>query len=198
MKTNVNNRNSRGFTLIEMVGVLAVIAILAALLVPKIFAAINESRYANTVASVNSVKAATMTYFGKYGKFAMANGVAMPTGGTNSWDSVLLTEGLLEKPFTPRMGDGTATVEVITDSGAEASFDFDGSGNFTTSTNGTWSVICVISNVPLVDAYELSKRIDGDTLSATNASTTSDYKGRVKYNVTSGNTGPVWIYLAHK
>jgi prepilin-type N-terminal cleavage/methylation domain-containing protein len=65
MKTRKQINNRSGFTLIEMVGVLAVIAILAALLVPKIFAAINDSRYSSAVSSINSVKAASMSYFAK-------------------------------------------------------------------------------------------------------------------------------------
>ena len=48
MKINTHlpkRRQSKAFTLIEMIGVLAVIAILAALLIPKIFNAINSAQY---------------------------------------------------------------------------------------------------------------------------------------------------------
>ena len=69
MKTNHSNKRSQGFTLIEMVGVLAVIAILAALLVPKIFGAMAESRCSNTVSSINSLKTAVMDYYGKKNAF---------------------------------------------------------------------------------------------------------------------------------
>ena len=44
-------RKATGFTLIEMIGVLAVIAILAALLIPKVFEAINNSRINNAAVS---------------------------------------------------------------------------------------------------------------------------------------------------
>jgi prepilin-type N-terminal cleavage/methylation domain-containing protein len=48
MKLKTKTNNNKGFTLIEMIGVLAVIAILAALLIPKVFQAITEARI-NTV-----------------------------------------------------------------------------------------------------------------------------------------------------
>src|SRR3989442_1205450 len=60
-------RRSVAFTLIEMIGVLAVIAILAALLIPKIFEAINNARISNALVSYNTVKTACMDHYAKYG-----------------------------------------------------------------------------------------------------------------------------------
>ena len=57
MKVNsvkTNRAASHGFTLIEMIGVLAVIAILAAMLLPKVFSAINDSRVNNAAVSVET------------------------------------------------------------------------------------------------------------------------------------------------
>ena len=73
-RTSLNKKRTQGFTLVEMIGVLAVIAVLAALLVPRVFAAINESRLNNAVSGVNGVKSAAMQYFGKYGCFGDASG----------------------------------------------------------------------------------------------------------------------------
>ncbi len=57
-------RNSRGpdhaFTLIEMIGVLAVIAVLAALLIPKIFESINSARLNQAVLSCQTIKTAAL------------------------------------------------------------------------------------------------------------------------------------------
>src|SRR5213594_3055568 len=64
---NQSIKSSQAFTLIEMIGVLAVIAILASMLIPKIFEAINSARINNTVQSYNTIKTAVMDHYGKYG-----------------------------------------------------------------------------------------------------------------------------------
>jgi prepilin-type N-terminal cleavage/methylation domain-containing protein len=63
--TLVQKRKAQAFTLIEMIGVLAVIAILAALLIPKVFEAINNSRINNAAVSYNTVKAALSDHYAK-------------------------------------------------------------------------------------------------------------------------------------
>src|SRR6516225_12189726 len=65
----VGNHQNKGFTLIEMIGVLAVIAILAAVLIPKVFEAINNARVNNAAMTVNSVKTACVDHYAKYGSF---------------------------------------------------------------------------------------------------------------------------------
>ena len=55
-----SRKSNQAFTLIEMIGVLAVIAILASMLIPKIFEAINSARINNTVQSYNAVKTAVL------------------------------------------------------------------------------------------------------------------------------------------
>ncbi len=212
MKTSVRH-NRGGFTLIEMVGVLAVIAILAALLIPKIFAAINESRLNNAVVSYNSVKSAAMMYFGKYGKFGGVGGTNLlaaeiaspPTGNATNWDAkVLLTEQLVEKPFATKVGSDN-TVEIrpclaaaATVDGSNAGYDLSGAGGGNTAGSGQSVVEAVMKGVALDDARDLSLRIDGPSMTETDA-TTTDIRGRVKYTVTSGqNTTDVYIYIAHK
>ncbi len=63
----------QGFTLIEMIGVLAVIAILASMLIPKIFEAINSARVNNAAVSYNAMKTAVMDHYGKYGSILVSN-----------------------------------------------------------------------------------------------------------------------------
>src|SRR5215470_4071244 len=110
MKTSLTKRPKyAAFTLIEMIGVLAVIAILASLLIPKILNAINDSKINNAVLSYNTMKTAVMEHYGKYGKFQGAGGAALTSGTV--FDAVLLQDGLIDKPFASRIAaDNTSTV----------------------------------------------------------------------------------------
>src|SRR5687767_9385228 len=96
--SNKSRKSSQGFTLIEMIGVLAVIAILASMLIPKIFEAINSSRINNAVQSYNTIKTAVMDHYGKYGSINMSNGVAIAStdAALANYDTqVLLREALI-------------------------------------------------------------------------------------------------------
>ena len=188
MKTELNHSKSRaGFTLIEMIGVLAIIAILAAILVPKIVSAISDSRFSSTVASINSCKAASMSYYGKNTSF-----------GTNTYafDGSLVTGNFLENLVAFKLGTGSALeVTNVAGSGgtAAAAYKLDGVNTIT----GTAVVECVLTNVAAADAMELSKRIDGTALS-TNVVTAADVVGRVVYAAPVAGLTTVYVYLAHQ
>src|SRR5438874_2731032 len=103
-------RHCTGFTLIEMVGVLAVIAILASLLIPKIFESINNARLAHAQLSYQTVKTAVMEHFAKFYSLNSSNGVTIPVSATtnlDNFDSILLSEGLLDKPFMLKIGNAS-------------------------------------------------------------------------------------------
>lgn len=183
-KTPSQNRSRAGFTMVEMVGVLAVIGILAAMLTPKILSSINDSRLNNTVVSLNSVKSAVAAYFSKTGVFTNAS----------NFDLTLVSLEYLERPFACKIGSGSLVQVVNGPGNGTAGYTFDG---VTTNTLGASSVVeCLISNVYIADALDLSTRIDGTSLSATN-NTTADGRGRVTYGFTSGS-GTVYVYLAHR
>ena len=61
-------KRRKAFTLIEMIGVLAVIAILAALLIPKVFSAINDARVNGLCVTCETLKTAVADHYGKYGR----------------------------------------------------------------------------------------------------------------------------------
>jgi prepilin-type N-terminal cleavage/methylation domain-containing protein len=186
MKTRIQNRPSRAFTLVEMVGVLAVIAILASMLTPKIFSAISDARLTSAVSSLDVLKAATAAYYSKNG--------SLPTSST--FDQLLITGEFLEKRFECKLGTGDMIQAVAGPAGfGNTGYKLDGTVNLMTAA-GTTVVECLLSNVPVADAWELSKRVDGVEMSATSLAT-NDLVGRVLYNHTTGN-GTVFIYLGHR
>ncbi len=221
MKTNMTSRSSkRGFTLVEMIGVLAIIAVLAALLIPRIFQAINEARVNGAALSYNSIKSAAMSHFGKYGRFGNATGAAYDPGAdfpVDNYDRVLLAGGFTEKPFETRLGDGS-NVRIVAAAAAggpvamnTATYDLDGTTGLNDASAGSMVLEIVLTNVALDDAQELNRKIDGENLgegalvdhdndpgTPPQAVTGQDFRGRVKYDMSAGTTGPVHIYIAHK
>lgn len=196
-------KKASGFTLIEMIGVLAVIAILAALLIPKIFEAINNARINNAAITIGTCKSAVADHYAKYGSLASTNGTAvtLPHPG---FDVALLQEGFLDKPFSVKISSvATNTVQLVqglapaaTPTGTDASYDLDGAGGNDAGPATATVVEAVIYGVNANDAWELSKRIDGEALSEANAAT-ADLEGRVKYGTPSANT-EVHVYLTHR
>ena len=107
----VPQRDSRGFTLIEMIGVLAVLAVLAALVLPKVFDVIAESRVNALAASVKAYETAVIKYYSDLGSLLPLNAAGSPTAETggdsatatslaarltlSSSDALVLSTGLL-------------------------------------------------------------------------------------------------------
>src|SRR5262249_8645623 len=125
----LNRKRRQAFTLIEMIGVLAVIAILAALLVPKVFSAINDARVNGTCVTCETVKTAVADHYGKYGRLDATFGTTPVTfngsGVCTNYDrAVLMTESLLDKPFAARIAGGdpstNASLQLVSVSGGSA------------------------------------------------------------------------------
>jgi prepilin-type N-terminal cleavage/methylation domain-containing protein len=200
----------QAFTLIEMIGVLAVIAILAALLIPKIFEAINNARINNACITLGTVKTALADHYAKYGSLLNANGVAITTVAVGApyadFDGkALLAEGFIDKPFAVKIADAAnadiqlAASEVAVGSAvnvAKTSYDLDGDGLDDIGASST-VVQAVMSNVTVADALELSKRLDGDAMSEPDT-TKTDKKGRVVYDTPVSGLVTVKVYLTHR
>src|SRR5688500_1542516 len=97
MRAQLKPRRLSGFSLVEMNGVLAIIAILAVIIVPKVFSTIASSRITNAVGSANSMKAAVAEFATRYGTLPT-------TSGTSRFDDLLVTTGVLEQQFRTKLG----------------------------------------------------------------------------------------------
>lgn len=195
-----NVRTSRGFTLIEMIGVLAIIAIIAGALIPKIFEAIRDSRINSTIETYNTLKTAVLDHYAKHGKFADTSGNVY-TG--SSFDAVLLQENRISAkaadkiPLSTASGSTAAYVNVVTGKGrANSGYALAGDTVVSTS-DASYTVELVINGVAKQDARDLSLRLDGPGLSATDLNS-DDTKGIVEYVNSTGPTRDVYIYITHQ
>ena len=193
-----------GFTLIEMIGVLAVIAILAALLIPKVFDAINNSRINNTAVSIATVKTGVSDHFGRFGDFNLLGGTnALSLPITNYDAAVLMPEGFLDKPFAAKISTG-ASIQVVPGASAGPSgLGFSLSQDLSVTNNAValadQVVQAVLPGVSAQDAKDLNDRIDSASMGAASL-TAADYQGRVAYVAPSGSpaTTTVYVYITHR
>jgi prepilin-type N-terminal cleavage/methylation domain-containing protein len=219
IKPSIRPRQSSGFTLIEMIGVLAVIAILAAVLVPKVFQAISDARINNAAMAINSIKGAVIDHYAKYGSFpvdgsAPGTPVALLPAQQLVFDTILLKEGLIDKPFAVKIGDGLpedathtriqivqAQTAATAADGVNGAYNLDGDATATPANDasGTWVVEAVITGVATADAEALNKAIDGLTTTLGPAAAgAKDVGGRVEYVAPAAGITEVHVYLTHR
>ena len=183
-----------------MIGVLAVIAILASLLIPKVVNAINEARVNGVCVSLATLRSAAVEHMGKYGQlnslYGTNNQTAVPIPNYDT--AILMPEGLLDKPFTSPIGS-SAVVKLVA-GGSEASglpsgggYSLDGSANRVT-TNEQFVLEAVISGVSAQDAKALNDLLDGPALGL-DAGGVNDPRGRVEYALPTSGPTTVYVYL---
>ena len=75
MKPNINMKTSAkknsAFTLIEMIGVLAIIGILAAFVAPRVIESIRDAKVTSAISSVNAAKTAALNYYQRYDRIPL-------------------------------------------------------------------------------------------------------------------------------
>jgi prepilin-type N-terminal cleavage/methylation domain-containing protein len=206
-------RQTSGFTLIEMIGVLAVIAILAALLLPKVFSAIADAKINNAVVSTETIKTACADHYGKYGRFNTSFGTNITAAPILTYDTNLLFEALIDKPFQTKLGTNWAIVMAKCEAASvspaapnadptgtatgESSYCLDGVSGKNQAT-GDLVMEAVLQGVAQADAQAISLRIDGPALTPASSASGDDLVGRVKYKDASGGPTTVYIYLTHR
>ena len=122
-------RDTKGFSLIELLIVIMIIAILAAILLPKYYAFTDDTRKNAALAEAKSIWSIEHTNYANYGYYpVISNGV--PDGAGNTQSKLTLADG------TVYTFDGTLTSTGIPD------------GNFTYTkwngsvTNKLWTITC--------------------------------------------------------
>ncbi|MCP5522662.1 MAG: hypothetical protein H7A46_14060 [Verrucomicrobiales bacterium] len=115
---NVRVRSSRperrivhreaAYSLIEIIGVISIIAILLTLLVPRIYGVINDARIAQTAMSYRSMVAGATGHYSKWQAFRKVDGATYAAGDypVEDYDWVLFDGGYLEEPFILPIGNG--------------------------------------------------------------------------------------------
>ena len=188
--TSKTSSRRSGFTLVEMIGVLAVIAILSGLLIPRVFSAITSSKINTTAMGYNSLKSASAQYIGKNSAFP----------GTNAtFHTALITGGFIEGPLSAPIADATDVFVKTATVGSLGTPVFDLTGTGSALPAGAVVVYAQLDNVALSDAVALNEVIDGksaafgpDTLGG------ADAKGRVSYGAPVGGKVSVLLYVANQ
>ncbi len=180
MKTSVKQNSA--FTLIEMIGVLAIIGILAAVVAPRVIESIRDAKVTSAVASVSAAKTAAIGYYQRYDNFPLDSSLTQvldyktdPSGGTDynpaigalDFGDVLVRQAqLLEQEKAPigRTDDvvhaigcaqvGGALIGGVTYTG-NSTFRFKSSGS------ATRIVYYFMPNLTLQEASALAAKVNG-------------------------------------
>jgi len=98
MKNMRHKTNKKGFTMIEMIAVMVVVAVILSAVLPSLIGAINNSRVSSAAGTIRSLQTAAANYYnangGSYTGLSiatLASGNYLPAGitGTDSWNGTI-------------------------------------------------------------------------------------------------------------
>ena len=162
---------SKGFTLVEMIGVMAVIAILAGFAAPRVFDAIEDAKVTSAVQHIQTLKTATTQFYADTGRFPRfhSTNAANGTGG-NSYNQLMKKDSLntagadipgWSGPYLDKMPEHPVTPGalqyLVSTNSAPYICDADGDG----TTEGPW-MLYRLDGLNVNTMEKISGIIDGD------------------------------------
>lgn len=185
--------------MIELIGVLAVIGILAAVLVPRVFQAIDNARLATVPIALRTIKTATVEHFVRYNSLPTSHGAPLSfSKAYDGFDRVLVSEGFMDKPFAARVGTNcfVRLVNVTDLTPGSEPFDADQPGAYDLDGDGDNDIVgaaylleAVIQEPDRSDVAALNQMMDGPTMGVF-ANNGDDRKGRVVYRDKGNDPNP--------
>ncbi len=156
----------KAFTLIELIVVVAIIGIMAAIIAPNSFKAIRKAQIARTLQSFKTIKQNTLAYYGDTGTWVASHYIVDATGpffrdpGVPGWNGPYLEvyeKSPLVQPGLPS-GSLPGWYYVLADNQQyDSTFDLNNDGTY--EVNDGISVCCY--GFPSADAYRMDEIIDG-------------------------------------